>query len=331
MSVSATIDPDGTAGGPIVDNSTSSPTLGWKTMPEALQDGGVSWKVYQSPAEVLAYWLDNAITANNVLAYFAAFQDRGSPLYQNAFQPTFPGELNVDVLNGTLPSVSWVLFESVLETDEHPPAPPEYGAYHLARLLKALTANEEVWSKTVLFVTYDENGGFFDHVPPPTAPAGTPGEFVGVSPLPPAAQGIAGPVGLGFRVPLLVISPFARGGWICSDVFDHTSLLRFIETRFGIEVPNLSPWRRSMTGDLTSALGLRAPPDPSIPPLPPTSLLDPTVLRECPVGAYVPLPGLPVPGPYPVPPNSWPSQEPGTGHHRGGRRLAGAASPWRRA
>ena len=85
--------------------------------------------------------------------------------------------------------------------------------------------------------------------------------------------GHAGPVGLGFRVPALVISPFSRGGYVCSQLFDHTSLLRFIETRFGVEVPNLSPWRRSVTGDLTAA----ARPVPmarntGIPALPPTSL-----------------------------------------------------------
>ena len=71
--------------------------------------------------------------------------------------------------------------------------------------------------------------------------------------------GIAGPIGLGFRVPLLVVGPFARGGFLCSDVFDHTSLLRFLETRFGAEVPNLSEWRRETTGDLTSTLNLKEP------------------------------------------------------------------------
>jgi len=73
-------------------------------------------------------------------------------------------------------------------------------------------------------------------------------------------------------VPCLVISPFSRGGYVCSQLFDHTSLLRFIETRFGVEVPNLSAWRRSVTGDLTAALALSKPPDTSVPALPPTSL-----------------------------------------------------------
>src|SRR5207244_2506347 len=130
-----------------------------------------------------------------------------------------------------------------------------------------------------LFVTWDENGGFFDHVPPPAAPPGTPGEYVTVKPLPDVAQGIAGPIGLGFRVPLLVASPFSRGGFVSSEVFDHTSLLRFIETRFGAEVPNLSAWRRAVTGDLTAAFDFVAP-DTSVPSLPPTSLTDPRVLAS---------------------------------------------------
>jgi phospholipase C len=138
-------------------------------------------------------------------------------------------------------------------------------------MLAALVAQPAVWERTVLFVVHDENGGFFDHVPPVTAPAGTPGEWLtGTAAASPAAAGVDGPVGLGFRTACLVISPFSRGGYVCSDVFDHTSLLRFIETRFGVPVPNLSAWRRGVTGDLTSALGVV--PDVSVPKLPPTSI-----------------------------------------------------------
>jgi phospholipase C len=128
-----------------------------------------------------------------------------------------------------------------------------------------------VWAQTVLIVTHDENGGFFDHVAPPIAPPGTEGEWL-TGNLPAAAGGVSGPVGLGFRVPCLVISPFSRGGYVCSDAFDHTSLLRLIETRFGVEVPNLSSWRRNVTGDMTGALALSRPADTSLPSLPPTSL-----------------------------------------------------------
>jgi phospholipase C len=91
---------------------------------------------------------------------------------------------------------------------------------------------------------------------------------------------ITGPIGLGFRVPTLIVSPFSRGGFVSSDLFDHTSVLRFLETRFGAEVPNLSAWRRATVGDLTSALNLKKP-DQSIPNLPSTLPAIPQVIQQC--------------------------------------------------
>src|SRR5207244_5731476 len=118
------------------------------------------------------------------------------------------------------------------------------------------------------------------HVAPPVPPPHTPGEELSTAKLPAEAQGIRGPIGLGFRVPLLVVSPYSRGGLVCSDTFDHTSLLRFLETRFGVEVPNLSAWRRSVTGDLTAVFNFAAP-DASIPPLPQPGPADPLVAQQC--------------------------------------------------
>jgi phospholipase C len=143
---------------------------------------------------------------------------------------------------------------------------------------------------------------------------GTPGEWLTVRPLPADAGGIPGPIGLGFRVPMLVLSPFSRGGFVCSDTFDHTSLLRFLETRFGVEVPNLSAWRRSVTGDLTSAFNFVRP-DTSVPSLPKPSLADPRVLAsDCPTQApdagdesFPTVVGYPLP----APPQMMPGQEPG--------------------
>ena len=124
------------------------------------------------------------------------------------------------------------------------------------------------------------------------------------SPLPASADGIAGPIGLGFRVPMLVISPLARGGFVSSDVFDHTSVLRFLEARWGVEVPNLTAWRRNVTGDLTSAFNF-AHPDTSLPALPAT-LPDQDTLVDCTTSGY------PAGRAYPVPnPQSMPSQEAG--------------------
>jgi phospholipase C len=238
-------------------------------MPEQLQAKGVSWKVYASP---------DGNFGDNVLPYFKQYQANAT-LAANALLPSFPGTFQTDCLLGTLPQVSWVLAPLLLT--EHPPAPVEWGQYATATVLQALTSKPSLWAKTALFITFDENGGFFDHVPPPTAPAGTAGEYLTVSPLPSDAGGVSGPIGLGFRVPMLVASPFARGGFVCSDTFDHTSTLRFLETRFRAEVPNLSAWRRSVTGDLTTAFNFAAV-DRSVPSLPQPSPIDSRVLTGSP-------------------------------------------------
>jgi phospholipase C len=264
-SMSATLDPAGTNGGPILSTSSSRTdrfgTLSWTTMPEQLQARGISWKVYGSP---------DGNFGDNVLPYFKQYQTNPT-LAANALTPTFPGTFQSDVTAGTLPQVSWVL--APLIASEHPPAPEIYGESVASQVLSALVSNKKLWAKTALIITYDENGGFFDHVPPPTAPAGTPDEYLTVSPLPPDASGVAGPIGLGFRVPTLVVSPFSRGGFVCSDVFDHTSTLRFLETRFGAEVPNLSAWRRSVTGDMTTAFNFAAV-NASVPKLPSVNVAD---------------------------------------------------------
>jgi len=134
--------------------------------------------------------------------------------------------------------------------------------------IRILLSNPAVWEKTALIIMYDENGSFFDHVVPPTAPAGTPGEWIPnsidinkVS----GSGGFRGPLGLGYRVPCFVISPYSRGGVVAHETFDHTSQLRLLETRFGVPVPNLTAWRRSVSGDMTSAFNFAVPPNPSRP------------------------------------------------------------------
>jgi phospholipase C len=213
-----------------------------------------------------------------ILPYFRQYQSPTSSLYQKAFLPVFPHDFIADIASGTLPAVSWIISENGY--DEHPPSPAAWGEFFTSLALRALVANPEVWAKTVLFVMYDENDGFFDHVAPPVPRAGTPGEYVTMQPLPSDAGGIAGPIGLGFRVPMLVLSPFARGGHIASQVFDHTSQLCFLETRWGVAVPNLSAWRRRVTGDLTSTLQVGEP-DSSVPALPETSTELPSTFEQC--------------------------------------------------
>jgi phospholipase C len=322
-SLSATIDPSGADGGPVL----STPDLGgpqaaealgsvkWPTMPEALLDHGVSWKVYQEPgSSVGPDQRHNLSLAFNALLYFEQYlADPNSTLYQQAFLPVWPDEFLADVSGNTLPEVSWIL--PPLIDSEHPSSAPANGEGHVSKIIQALIAQPEVWAKTVVVVTFDENGGFFDHVAPPVAPAGTAGEYVTDRHLPSPAHGIKGPIGLGFRVPTLIVSPFSRGGYVNSDVFDHTSLLRLLETRFGVPIPNLTSWRRHTVGDLTSTLDLGAP-DVSVPTLPAAPIDSPTLAQACPdnqsdVGFLDAAPGLKPPDELHLP-----RQEPGRARRR---------------
>jgi phospholipase C len=163
-----------------------------------------------------------------------------------------------DMRTGNLPQVTWIV--PPYDVCEHPTMMPAAGENYVRSILEALWSNPKTWARTAFIISYDENDGLFDHVVPPTPPPGTPGEYV---------DGV--PIGLGFRVPCMVISPLSRGGFVCHDTFDHTSTLRFIESRFGVEVPYVSKWRRETTGDLTSAFGFGQPADTSVPDLPQTA------------------------------------------------------------
>jgi phospholipase C len=271
---------DGQNGGPVLDNAEAG--YDWSTYPERLQKAGISWKIYQDAGAGLDAahywgWGDDAYIGNygdNSILYFHQYQNAapGSPLYQGAFAATnisqggtLFDQLRQDVAAGTLPQVSWIVAPEAYT--EHPNWPANYGAWYVSQMLDALTSNPEVWSKTVVFLMYDENDGFFDHMVPPTPPQSraeglstidTTNEIVGTS------KYATGPIGLGFRVPMIVISPWSKGGWVSSEVFDHTSLIRFIEQRFGREHPgltesNITAWRRAVAGDLTSVFDFRSP------------------------------------------------------------------------
>ena len=299
FAISGTNDPDGVAGGPVLITNANSDSIfsaSWRTMPDALTAAGISWKVYNpSGSQYLPTNPNAQVVADNIMLYFKQYSDRTSEGYWRAFLNTVGRNLVRDIRTNELPMVSWVVPPAGY--DEHPPAPSVAGEWFTHKVLSLLTSNKALWAKTALFVTYDENDGLFDHVPPPTAPSGTAGEYVTVSPLPATAGGIAGPIGLGVRVPMLVISPFSRGGFVCSDTFDHTSMLRFLETLFGVTVPNLSAWRRSVTGDLTATL--QAVPNTTLPKHLPRTLgfNDPRVEANCPAE---PLP-IQVPSPQVMP------------------------------
>jgi phospholipase C len=241
----------------IRNDTKSFNAFAWTTYAEILQKAGIDWRIYQE--------YDNY--GDNGLAYFRKFRAhakhrdpalikrarswvKGSNAH-NAKESRGEHLLAAfaqDIATGRLPQVSWIVAPYIM--CEHPSAPPGYGESLVSRLLDALAANKDVWEKTVFILNYDENDGFFDHMPPPIPPL-TPD--IGASTVDMTGESYRGvPFGLGPRVPMIVVSPWTAGGFVNSELFDHTSVLRFLETRFGVSAPNISPWRRAVTGDLTS-------------------------------------------------------------------------------
>jgi phospholipase C len=363
-SISATIDPDGFDGGlQFLDTSGSSTfvpsySLGtggrWKPYMEILDAhrnaagaaDPITWKIYGSPDQT-------SPISDNVLRYFPKYRQVGGAYFDRAFAPQFAPDFITDCLTGNLPQVSWVIVNGV--DSEHPPASVLQGQDTTHMLVTALMSSP-LWPKSALFITYDENGGFFDHVPPPTPPpAPSPlaaGEYLDTSKLNDPANSAAKtqaetfaakPIGLGFRVPMLVVSPFTRnlnprgGPMVCSDTFDHTSLLKFLERRFGAEIPGrnaatrtpgISPWRRDNRniGDLTAAFNFAAGATTSVASLPATSHADPRTLAECPTAASSLATGSLDQG-YPVPEViTLPSQERSAGAVRRPSGVCSAAS-----
>lgn len=265
---------DGKGGGPVLYNDELG--YDWTTYPERLEAAGISWKVYQDEGIGLGGgdqywgWTDDPYIGNygdNSLLYFNSYRNAepGDPLFEKARTGTKARDgqdyfeiLRRDVRSGNLPQVSYIAAPEAFS--EHSNWPTNYGAWYIANVLDALTSNPQVWSRTALFITYDENDGFFDHLVPPHAPGG---DIPGASTVPtdnewyagkPGDAGYpAGPFGMGPRVPMFVVSPWSTGGWVSSETFDHTSVIRFMEERFGVREPNITPWRRTVAGDLTAA------------------------------------------------------------------------------
>ncbi|WP_059008855.1 phosphocholine-specific phospholipase C [Streptomyces specialis] len=260
------------------------PGYPWTTYAERLERAGRSWKTFQEWENFtdnnLEFFASFKAVARKALAragdftYMEAFYarvrdadpaerqrllglldegvapltDAERSLFERALRRGETGRLaadfRADVAAGRLPEVSWIVPSAV--DSEHPGASSPIASAHLVYdLLDALASHPDVWRRTAFFLTYDENDGFFDHVPPPVPAPDGPG----------GADEIweGRPVGLGIRVPMLVISPWSVGGYVCSEVFDHTSVVRFMERWLGIAEPNITDWRRQAVGDLTSA------------------------------------------------------------------------------
>ncbi|MFG3253431.1 phosphocholine-specific phospholipase C [Streptomyces sp. NPDC048172] len=258
------------------------PGYSWKTYAERLEEAGRSWKVYQewdnftdnnleffaSFKAVAKKALAKVEGASNMTAFYKKMTDAPDEdwrklllakldeglaelskderrLFDRALFRGEPGStadaFARDVDAGKLPEVSY-LVPSALEC-EHPGASsPIQSAAFVYKVLDALGRNPETWRHTALFLTFDENDGYFDHVPPPVPPEGNTSE-----------QWKGSPTGLGMRVPMTVISPWTVGGYVCSQVFDHTSIIQFMEKWTGVREPNITAWRRAVTGDLTAA------------------------------------------------------------------------------
>jgi phospholipase C len=128
-----------------------------------------------------------------------------------------------DCSSGNLPQVAFVDPQFLDSQDDHPHADIRNGEAFMNRVYEAVTASP-AWPSTVLIINFDEWGGFFDHVPPPAAP------------IPDSDRAAGNTDGLlGFRVPFLLISPWSRRGYVSHTVYDHTSILRLIEWRWGLD------------------------------------------------------------------------------------------------
>lgn len=294
---------DGQGAGPMTYNGLSLNNAYWTfpTFPEVLQAAGVSWKIYQDLAGQtfspdFGDGTGNSFAGNftdNSVLYFNQYANSspGTPLFDNGCTGTeivniIPAtgapeqdwlawaehlfdQFRSDVQSGKLPQVSWIVGPAGYT--EHADWPVDYGAWYVAQVLDILVSNPEVFSKTVFIVNYDEADGSFDHILPPTPPA-TPAygaSTVSIENEIVTGAGepqpfLNGPIGLGQRVPFLVISPWSKGGYVNSQVLDHTSVIQFIEKRFGVFEPNISPWRRAVAGDLTSMFNFANPNDHNV-------------------------------------------------------------------
>jgi phospholipase C len=250
------------------------------TCPELLQKAGISWQVYTNdqvgdsgsyPDYFLGDYGDNPLwfyqqynTTNStqggtgVLASRGAVTpwkgDAGAPPLSKTHAAYVLSSFINDVRSNKLPQVSWIVAPAGY--CEHPSYTPDYGAHYVNTVLQTLFSNPGLWQRTALFITYDEHDGFFDHQLPPYPEASVTDEYI---------DGL--PIGPGTRVPMLVCSPWTRGGYVDSNVYDHTSMLQFLATWTGVKPANITPWRASVTGDLTTAFDFKHP-DFSIPKIP---------------------------------------------------------------
>jgi phospholipase C len=312
-----TVDPTGRWGDTQVVNPVRA--TNYKTLYNFMQDAGVDWGEFPGKGNGnnggwYPQWMKSAATSNDPVLREIARRG-GSDLapitllgddHDPANIPLMLRDFTAACANNALPEVTFL--SSLGGWDEHP-ASDDRGMAFTYAVIKALASNPDVWNSTALITTYDENDGLFDHVLPPMAEPGTVDEFQPNPPpagtalppygatrprvVPPAGTPLF-PIGPHARVPTMIISPWTRrnGGAVCSEVFDHTSISQFLETWLaegrGYENPdgtpklfnpNLTQWRRQVSGNLISAFDF-ANPDFSVPALPDADLLVAAVVAD---------------------------------------------------
>ncbi|WP_432002686.1 alkaline phosphatase family protein [Streptomyces sioyaensis] len=275
----------GTANSETGNTDESNYSRPWITVAEQLQQAGIDWRLYSDNSGngrqgYLSTWVGDY--GDNELKYFKGFDPEGlsaddlklrpgtgliwrgnATYYSGMTSPNDDSDENLDAVlknlrdacrpgsEHPLPAVSWIV--APYGWSEHPDADSLHGERYVKKLLDILQSNPDIWNHTLFILNYDENDGKFDHVLPPWPEPGTAREYTGDYPL-----------GFGPRVPMLLVSPWTRGGYVASEVFDHTSTIKFLEiwaTHLGkpFRCPNISDWRRSIAGDLTSALDFAHP------------------------------------------------------------------------
>jgi phospholipase C len=234
----------------IVNNIPPNTTFSQPTIFTLLQNAGKTWKIYET-------------SGNTYLGYFGSF-------YLAHKDHIFPiDQYFTDVANNKLPDVAFI--ETGVETsqdggtsslDEHPDANMQKGAAYVAKIINALM-NSPSWSSSAFFLAYDEGGGLYDHVVPPAAVVPD-----GIPPMLAANNDIDDYSRTGFRVPMIVVSPYAKKGYVSHTVMDTTAILKFIENRFGL--PSLTARDAAQPDmseffDLTNVPNQTAPSPPAQP------------------------------------------------------------------
>jgi phospholipase C len=200
------------------NRSQQAPCFNFKTLPDSLEQAGISWKYYADAGGYVS----------------VMSQIRNSVLWDDDVAP--PAQFLVDAKSGKLPAVTWLIPPG--EDSAHPPDSICEAENWNVSILNALMQAPD-WNSTVVFVTWDDFGGFYDHVAPPQVD-----QF-----------------GLGPRVPLLIISPYAKAGYVSHTVYDHTSVLKFIETRYNL--PPLTS-RDAAANNMLDSFDFDASPQPPL-------------------------------------------------------------------